>query len=49
MTTDSPIVQFYRGNGRDHRGRSLAEIVAWSDAMLESVHDYIQWMFPLLR
>jgi hypothetical protein len=25
----------------------LTEILAWDDARLESVHDYIQWLFPL--
>ena len=39
------IVAFYSG-GRDHRGRTLDEILAWSDDRLESVHDYIQWVFP---
>jgi hypothetical protein len=42
---DDPIVAFYSG-GRDAAGRTLAEIVAWDDERLESVHDYIQWMFP---
>ena len=40
-----PIVDFYLG-GRDHRGRTLDEILAWPDDRLESVHDYIQWTFP---
>ncbi|HEY7837205.1 MAG TPA: opioid growth factor receptor-related protein [Terriglobales bacterium] len=46
MTAGSPILTFYRG-GCDDRGRRLAEILAWSDARLEAVHDYIQWVFPL--
>ena len=25
----------------------LAEILAWDDELLESVHDYVQWLFPL--
>lgn len=40
------ILAFYRG-GRDDEGRSLQEILAWSDAELEAVHDFIQWLFPL--
>ena len=40
-----PIVAFYSG-GRDHRGRTLEEILSWEDERLESVHDYIQWVFP---
>jgi hypothetical protein len=39
------IVSFYQG-GRDDAGRTLADILAWSDDRLESVHDYIQWVFP---
>ena len=44
MTTD-PIVSFYSG-GRDDRGRTLDEIRGWPDDRLETVHDFIQWMFP---
>lgn len=36
---DDPIVAFYSG-GQDHRGRTLEEILGWSDAALEAVHDY---------
>jgi hypothetical protein len=42
-----PIVRFYRLEGPDARGRMLTDILAWDDARLESVHDYIQWLFPL--
>jgi hypothetical protein len=41
------LLAFYRGFGRDVQGRTHAEILAWSDATLEAVHDYIQWLFPL--
>jgi len=40
-----PIVVFYSG-GVDRNGRTLREILAWGDATLEGVHDYIQWVFP---
>lgn len=43
----SAIVRFYSGQGTDHRGRFLTDIQQWPDDRLESVHDYIQWMFPL--
>jgi hypothetical protein len=39
------IVSFYSG-GRDDRGRTLDEILAWPDDQLELTHDYIQWLFP---
>ena len=42
-----PIIAFYRDGARDDRGRTLAEILDWSDDRLESVHDFIQWLFPL--
>ncbi|MCB2107749.1 MAG: hypothetical protein KDE14_08625 [Rhodobacteraceae bacterium] len=44
---NSAIVSFYRGTGRDHAGRSLADIWQWDHRRLEMVHDYIQWLFPL--
>jgi hypothetical protein len=42
-----PVVRFYSGAARDHRGRTLEEIQGWSDERLEGVHDFIQWLFPL--
>jgi hypothetical protein len=47
MTANSPIIAFYTGSKPDHRGRYLHEIQSWSNDRLESVHDYIQWLFPL--
>ena len=44
MASD-PIVAFYSGGGDDH-GRTLETILGWTDDRLESVHDYIQWVFP---
>src|SRR5262249_3787518 len=43
----SRIVDFYTGSAPDHRGRFLREILEWPDERLESVHDFIQWLFPL--
>jgi Opioid growth factor receptor (OGFr) conserved region len=45
--TASPLIAFYDGNGTDHRGRTLSDILRWDEAHLEQVHDYIQWLFPL--
>ena len=47
MVTPSRIIGFYNGPQPDHRGRYLHEIQRWPDDQLESVHDYIQWLFPL--
>ena len=44
---DSKLVSFYRGDGRDHRGRSLSDIHEFDFDELEFNHDYIQWLFPL--
>jgi hypothetical protein len=41
------VIDFYSGTARDHRGRSLQEILGWPDDRLEAVHDFIQWLFPL--
>jgi hypothetical protein len=43
----SAITDFYAGTGQDGSGRTLREILGWSDRRLEVVHDYIQWLFPL--
>jgi hypothetical protein len=43
----SAITEFFEGRGRDGSGRTLEEILRWSDGRLEDVHDYIQWLFPL--
>ena len=43
-----PVVAFY-GGGTDHRGRTLDQILGWSDDQLEAIHDYIQWLFPTVQ
>jgi hypothetical protein len=43
----SPIVRYYSGQGTDDRGRTLAEVQAFDDSMMEYIHDFIQWVFPL--
>jgi hypothetical protein len=42
----SALTKFYRGEGVDRRGRTLADLWAFDDARMEGVHDFIQWMFP---
>ena len=41
------FVAFYLGNEPDHRGRTLEEMLRWSDEKLEAGHDYIHVLFPL--
>lgn len=43
----SQILDFLRGTGTDDKGRTLSEILGWSDEQLENSHDTIQWLFPL--
>ena len=40
-------LDFYRGEGIDEAGRTLAAYWAFSDDEMEVIHDFIQWMFPL--
>lgn len=48
MSVDAgPIHAFLAGRGRDASGRLLADVVAFDDARIEGVHDFIQWCFPL--
>jgi Opioid growth factor receptor (OGFr) conserved region len=44
---DDPIVSFYAGETPDSRGRKIEEIWNFNDRQLETVHDFIQWLFPL--
>jgi hypothetical protein len=41
------LLGFLEGTGTDHRGRRIDDILAFSDPELETVHDFIQWLFPL--
>lgn len=41
------LISFYRGTEANNNGVTLNQILGWDDAQLESVHNYIQWLFPL--
>ncbi|WP_375464379.1 opioid growth factor receptor-related protein [uncultured Methylobacterium sp.] len=41
-----PIHAFLAGSG-DGAGRSLDAVLAFDNARIEAVHDFIQWCFPL--
>jgi hypothetical protein len=47
--TDTDLAVAFFAGGRDHRGRTLDEILRFSDDDLERVHDYIQWLFPTVQ
>ncbi|MBQ0747673.1 MAG: hypothetical protein KBT82_04320 [Marinobacter sp.] len=44
---ESNLITFIRGEGTDHRGRTLNDVLAMDDFWLEHTHDYIQWLFPI--
>jgi hypothetical protein len=43
----SPIIKFYSLEGPDSERRTLPSYWTMSDDEMESIHDFIQWMFPL--
>jgi hypothetical protein len=43
------LLAFYSGSGRDEGGRTLRDVRSMSEEQLESSHDYVQWLFPLLE
>jgi hypothetical protein len=43
----SRITDFTRGEAPDSDGRMIADVWAFSDRELESVHDFMHWLFPL--
>jgi len=43
----SQLIEFYRGTATDNTGRTLEQILNFHDDDMESIHDFIQWLFPL--
>jgi Opioid growth factor receptor (OGFr) conserved region len=43
----SKITDFYNEDDTDHKDRDFSDIIGFSFKELETVHDYIQWLFPL--
>ena len=43
------ILAFLEHRGLDYQHRTLKQIWAFSDAKIESTHDFIQWVFPTLE
>lgn len=40
------VLVFLQGAGTDHRGRTLAAVLAQDDEWFEGTHDFVQWLFP---
>jgi hypothetical protein len=49
MTANAKIIGFFGGGRPDSEGRYLRDLQTWPDDRLEMVHDFIQWMFPLME
>ena len=46
MTDAQKILNFFKGTGTDHAGRTIQDYLEMSNETLELLHDYIQWAFP---
>jgi Opioid growth factor receptor (OGFr) conserved region len=46
-SAENVLIRYYAGEVPDDQNRYLNRVQRWPDDLLESVHDYIQWMFPL--
>ena len=46
---ESRVVAFLAGRGPDGSGRRIETVLGLEDEDLERLHDYIQWLFPLLE
>jgi hypothetical protein len=47
LSQQSKIIAFYSSVGKDQSGRKIEDIWKFSYEDLESIHDFIQWLFPL--
>jgi hypothetical protein len=47
MSDGLRLIAFCEGSAPDDRGRFLDDILRFDDTRLESLHDFIQWLFPL--
>jgi hypothetical protein len=47
--TAEALVDFHTAAGRDGRGRTIEDVWRLELDDLETSHDYIQWLFPLLE
>lgn len=43
----SKLSDFYSHGGTDNNGRCLADMWSFTNDEFETVHEYIQWLFPL--
>lgn len=45
---DSELIKFYKGE-RNRNNVTLEEVWGFSDHELENIHNYIQWIFPIVE
>lgn len=48
MSNTSEIIDFYNGE-RNKNGVTIDEVWNYEDSQLEHVHNYIQWLFPIVE
>lgn len=41
------LINFLQGIGKDRHDRTYQDILNYSDEQLETLHNYIQWIFPI--
>ena len=46
INTEEDLKRFLGGQGTDHLGRKITEILEKDDIWWERGHDFIQWVFP---
>jgi hypothetical protein len=49
MNSDDLLINFFLGYSTDSQGRSIQDILSFSEADLEDNHDFIQWIFPTIE
>ena len=47
MVDSTRLIKFYSGSAPDDKGRFFSQILEWDYGLLENIHNYIQWLFPL--
>jgi len=46
MNNDELVLNFFQGTGSDSSQRTINDILAFNESDIESVHNFIQWVFP---
>jgi hypothetical protein len=44
-----PLHAYLSGNGFDHRGRLVTDVIRFSDSAMDTEVEFAEWLFPLVR